>query len=118
MTVKAKQNLKEMKDKKERFGKRKGQSSSEDVRPKKSHSKSSASSYRPLRFQGDQTENVLVVLLVDLPPNLNSKLDRCLGGQEALRPQFILSIPIVKGIILVNVGDYRVYIFTTENWDT
>ena len=35
MAIKAQQNLKEMKDRDEKFRKRKGQSSSEDVRPKK-----------------------------------------------------------------------------------
>ena len=36
MAIKAEQNLKEMKDKDEKFRKRKGQSSNEDMRPKKS----------------------------------------------------------------------------------
>ena len=72
----------------------------------------------PRDSKRDQTENVLVVLPLDLPPNLNNRLNCCLGGQEALKPQLILSIPIVRGIILVNVGDYRVYVFTVENLDT
>ena len=52
MEIKAKQNLKEMKDRDEKFKKRKGQSSSEDVRPKKSFSKSGISGFRPSRFEG------------------------------------------------------------------
>ena len=50
MAIKAEQNLKEMKDKDEKFRKRKGQYFSEDVQPKKSYSKGGVSGYKPSRF--------------------------------------------------------------------
>ena len=86
MVVKAKQNLKEMKDKDEKFRKRKGQSSSEDVGPKKSCLKNGASSYKPSRFQKGQIEDLLLVLPIDLPLDLNNRQDHCLRGQEDLGP--------------------------------
>ena len=52
MAIKAEQNLKEMKDRDEKFRKRKGQYSGEDVQPKKSYSEGGVSSHRPSRFQG------------------------------------------------------------------
>ena len=52
MAIKVDQNLKEMKDRDEKFRKRKGQYSSEDVQQKKSYSEGGVSGYRPLRFQG------------------------------------------------------------------
>ena len=52
MVIEAEKNLKEMKDKKEKFKKRKGQSSSEDMRLKKSYSKNGTNGFRPSRFEG------------------------------------------------------------------
>ena len=78
VAIKAEQNLKEMKDKEEKFRKKKRQSSNEDVRPKKSYSESGASSYKPLRFQGGQIEDLLLVLPIDLPSDLSSRQDHCL----------------------------------------
>ena len=52
MVIKAEQNLKEMKDRDEMFRKRKGQSSSKDVRPKKSFSESGTSGFQPFGFEG------------------------------------------------------------------
>ena len=51
MAIKAEQNLKEMKDRDEKFRKRKGQYSSEDVQPKKSYLEGGVSGYKPSRFQ-------------------------------------------------------------------
>ena len=52
MAIKAEQNLKEMKDRDEKFRKKKGQYFGEDGQPKKSYSEDGVSSHKPSRFQG------------------------------------------------------------------
>ena len=52
MTMKAKQNIKELRDRNDKFRKRKRQSSSEDVRPRKNMSEGDTSGFRPSRFGG------------------------------------------------------------------
>ena len=86
MAIKAEKNLKEMKDKEEKFRKRNGQSSNKDVRPKKSYSESGTNGFRPPKFERDRREDLLLMFLVDHLLDLIINQGRCLGGQEDLGP--------------------------------
>ena len=91
MANKAEQNLKEMKDIDEKFRKRKGQYSDEDMRLKKSYSEGGVSSHRPSRFQGglDKRPSICVPSRTIIGPQQQTKslLGRSGGPRTLTHPQ-------------------------------
>ena len=91
MAIKAEQNLKEMKDRDEKFRKIKGQHSGEDVQPKKSYSEGGVSGHRPSRFQGgsDKKPSIGVPSRTIIGPQQQARslLGRSGGPQTLTYPQ-------------------------------